>query len=315
MKNGTLGTLAGIEGEGAAARLSVRLDDGRRVGFAVGAYGHIEHGYAATIHKAQGVTVERAHVLASGHMDRHAAYVALSRHREGVALHYGREEFADGAALARRLGRERLKDTSLDYGGPDAAERSVAAYAERRGLHPLAPASAIVVRREGQVPERQAEQPDPGRAPRELGPAAGVEPEAARRAAQWQREIAAGRAAFRERYQAERQRAAEAARLARERAEAEVAPLLPAHRDALGRDSLGRGTSPAEVAAAAERSPQVQERRRDLEVWLRQAYRDPEEARRRLAGLEAEGGGPEAARRALLEGGPELLGELRGKVG
>ncbi len=173
VKNGTLGTVEGIE---AGGRLAVRLDaagaDGsvRRVGFDVGDYGHVEHGYAATIHKAQGVTVERAHVLASGLMDRHAAYVALTRHRDGVRLHYGRDEFADGAQLARALGRERLKDTSLDYAGPDGArpggagpgeaEREgaelagmAAAYAERRGLDPLRPASEIVVR-QGPEPRR-----------------------------------------------------------------------------------------------------------------------------------------------------------------
>ena len=123
-------------------------------------YGHLDHGYAATIHKAQGVTVERAHVLASGLMDRHAAYVALTRHRDGVRLHYGRDEFRDGGQLARALGRERLKDTSLDYAGPGGTEREsaelarmAAAYAERRGLDPLRPASAIVVR-QGPEPRR-----------------------------------------------------------------------------------------------------------------------------------------------------------------
>jgi Ti-type conjugative transfer relaxase TraA len=91
VKNGTLGTVEGIE---AGGRLAVRLDgvgaDGsaRRVSFELRDYGHVDHGYAATIHKAQGVTVERAHVLASAHMDRHAAYVALTRHRDGVVLHY-----------------------------------------------------------------------------------------------------------------------------------------------------------------------------------------------------------------------------------
>ena len=173
VKNGTLGTVEEIE---AGGRFTVRLDgagaggagaDGsaRRVGFDVGEYGHVEHGYAATIHKAQGVTVERTHVLASGLMDRHAAYVALTRHRDGVALHYGRDEFADGAQLARSLGRERLKDTSLDYAGPgrtgpggterEGAELAdaAAAYAERRGLDPLRPASEIVVR-QGPEPRR-----------------------------------------------------------------------------------------------------------------------------------------------------------------
>jgi len=137
-----LGTVEGID---AGGRLTVRLDgagtDGsaRRVSFDVRDYGHVDHGYAATIHKAQGVTVDRAHVLASRFMDRHAAYVALTRHRDGVSLHYGRDEFRDGAALARTLGRERLKDTSLDYDGPEAAVYASVVYAERRGLNPLRP--------------------------------------------------------------------------------------------------------------------------------------------------------------------------------
>ncbi len=38
-----------------------------------------------TIHKAQGVTVDRAHVLAGRSMDRNMTYVAMSRHRNSVA--------------------------------------------------------------------------------------------------------------------------------------------------------------------------------------------------------------------------------------
>ena len=44
--------------------MAVRLDDGRRVAFHIETYA-VDHGYAATIHKAQGVTVDRAHVLSS----------------------------------------------------------------------------------------------------------------------------------------------------------------------------------------------------------------------------------------------------------
>src|SRR5665213_265255 len=44
-----------------------------------------------------------AHVLATPGMDRHVAYVSLSRHRDGVDLHYGREDFADRDQLARTL--------------------------------------------------------------------------------------------------------------------------------------------------------------------------------------------------------------------
>ncbi len=145
VKNGTLGTVLGVEAGG--GRLTVRVDGqggqaGKEVTFSLGDYGHVDHGYAATVHKAQGVTVDRAHVLASRYMDRHAAYVGLTRHRAGVVLHYAREEFADSAALAESLGRERAKDTSLDYGDGTGAEDLVAAYAARRGLGPVPQAKA-----------------------------------------------------------------------------------------------------------------------------------------------------------------------------
>jgi hypothetical protein len=164
VKNGTLGTVLDVASGG--ERLTVRLDgpeksSGREVTFYTRDYAHIDHGYAATVHKAQGVTVDRAHVLATPHMDRHAAYVGLTRHRDGVALHYAREDFADQTRLARVLSRERAKDTSLDYpdrGGDELARR----YAERRGLDPLRPESEIVVR----TPERQAERATETPAPR-----------------------------------------------------------------------------------------------------------------------------------------------------
>ena len=117
VKNGTLGTVARIEGHipGLGDRLTVQLDDGRSVGFDLKDYAHIDHGYAATVHKSQGVTVDRAHVLATSHMDRHVAYVGLTRHRERVDLHWSEDQMGSRSRLARVLSRERLKDTSLDY--------------------------------------------------------------------------------------------------------------------------------------------------------------------------------------------------------
>jgi len=48
-------------------------------------------------------------------MDRHGAYVALSRHRDSVQLHYGRDEFEDLGKLTRVLSRERAKDMASDF--------------------------------------------------------------------------------------------------------------------------------------------------------------------------------------------------------
>ncbi|TPG39845.1 hypothetical protein EAH79_14280 [Sphingomonas koreensis] len=111
VKNGTLATIERLD----PTRIEARLDDGRTVGFDTKNYAEIDHGYATTIHKAQGITVDRAHVLATPGLDAHSSYVALSRHRQEVQLHYGRDDFASPEQLARTLGRERAKDTTLDY--------------------------------------------------------------------------------------------------------------------------------------------------------------------------------------------------------
>jgi Ti-type conjugative transfer relaxase TraA len=111
VKNGTLGTVEHVSD----ITMRVRTDDGRQVAFDLKDYTHIDHGYAATIHKAQGMTVDRVHVLATPGLDRHASYVALSRHRDGVELHYGKDDFADRDRLVRALSRERGKDMASDY--------------------------------------------------------------------------------------------------------------------------------------------------------------------------------------------------------
>ncbi|MBA2932592.1 Ti-type conjugative transfer relaxase TraA [Sphingomonas sp. CGMCC 1.13654] len=126
VKNGTLGTVEQVS----AGHMAVRTDDGRSVAFDTKDYRDLDHGYAATIHKAQGMTVDRVHVLATPSMDRHGAYVALSRHRDGVDLHYGRDDFADQGRLVRTLSRERTKDMATDYEPTDPAQ----AFAERRGI-------------------------------------------------------------------------------------------------------------------------------------------------------------------------------------
>ena len=126
VKNGTLGTVEQVS----AQSMTVEIDDGRSVRFDLKDYNRIDHGYAATIHKAQGMTVDRTHVLATPGMDAHGSYVALSRHRDGVDLHYGQDDFASRDQLARTLSRDRSKDMASDYQRADPAQD----YAERRGI-------------------------------------------------------------------------------------------------------------------------------------------------------------------------------------
>ena len=173
VKNGTLGEIEAV----IPSRMAVRLDDGRQVAFDVRDYADVDHGYATTIHKAQGVTVDRTHVLASSGLDRHAAYVALTRHRDGVELHYGADQFRDREALTHTLGRERAKDTTLDYRGQDYRD----VFAERRGIS-VPESLARDVRRErageaGRPPKRgMFDGLKLGRVPTELGREAGGKP-------------------------------------------------------------------------------------------------------------------------------------------
>jgi Ti-type conjugative transfer relaxase TraA len=129
VKNGMLGTVERAE----PARLEIKLDNakgpgmGRSVSISTADYPAVDHGYATTIHKAQGVTVDRTFVLASGSMDRHLAYVGMTRHRDQVTLYAGRDEFKDVAALSSRLSRAGLKETTLDYAQRRGIERDAGA--------------------------------------------------------------------------------------------------------------------------------------------------------------------------------------------
>ena len=128
VKNGTLGTIEQVSAEG----MKVRLDSGARVAFDAKDYAAVDHGYAATFHKAQGVTVDHAHVLATPGMDRHSAYVGMSRHRDDVQLHYGRDDFADQCQLVRAMSRDRGKDMAGDYARPE--QDQARAFADRREI-------------------------------------------------------------------------------------------------------------------------------------------------------------------------------------
>jgi Ti-type conjugative transfer relaxase TraA len=150
VKNGSLATIEQLD----RTRIAARLDDGRRVAFDVKHYADITHGYAATIHKSQGVTVDRVHVLATPGLDRHAAYVALSRHRDAVQLHYGRDDFADQARLARTLSRERTKDNALDY------DQTTERFARMRGYDRSAILDALAGER---LVEPSHRAPQPGK--------------------------------------------------------------------------------------------------------------------------------------------------------
>jgi len=173
VKNGSLGTIQSVS----PISMAVMLDDGRSVAFDMKDYSQVDHGYAATIHKAQGMTVDRVHVLATPGLDRHSAYVALSRHRDGVDLHYGSDDFADRDRLARTLGRDRGKDMVADYTRASEQKAQAPGRSPERGMLGGKPLIEIGMPRRAGVPAAPTARADQTRARQapELGtPASGI---------------------------------------------------------------------------------------------------------------------------------------------
>jgi Ti-type conjugative transfer relaxase TraA len=113
MMNGDLGTVTAITERRGDIEITAQLDAGKVRTFSIAEHPHIEHGYALTAHKAQGVSVERAYVLAHENLSaREWSYVAGSRARDAVHLYAERSTAND---LERIMGRSHKKDTALDH--------------------------------------------------------------------------------------------------------------------------------------------------------------------------------------------------------
>ncbi|NKQ89785.1 Ti-type conjugative transfer relaxase TraA, partial [Rhizobium ruizarguesonis] len=151
VKNGMLGEVIAVAPDAIQVRLDgkAQTQDGQRqVTVPVNRYQSFDHGYATTIHKTQGATVDRSFVLASTTMDRHLTYVAMTRHREGVQLYAGLDAFKTVRALTEALSRSGVKETTLDYthdfanrrGMEDRqgqGESDVASHGISKGVQPI----------------------------------------------------------------------------------------------------------------------------------------------------------------------------------
>ncbi len=142
VKNGMLARVL----EAASGRIVAEIGEGehrRQVTVEQRFYNDLDLGYATTIHKSQGATVDRVKVLASLSLDRHLTYVAMTRHREDLGVYYGQRSFAKAGGLIPILSRKNEKETTLDYaGGP--FYRQALRFAEARGLDLVKVARTLV---------------------------------------------------------------------------------------------------------------------------------------------------------------------------
>ncbi|WP_316014669.1 AAA family ATPase [Roseobacter sp. HKCCA0434] len=145
----TFATIEAIE----AGKLKLRIDgSGVERTLDPATFAALDYGYAATVHKAQGMSVDHAHVLASPGMNKHLVYVAMSRHRESVALYVPQDRISDLAALERIAQRSGHVDLAEVAGEASQSLRSLtpqldevdAGLAARQDAKPLRDREAVI---------------------------------------------------------------------------------------------------------------------------------------------------------------------------
>ena len=111
----------------------VRLDgdDRRQIAFDTKEYNQIEHGFASTLHRAQGRSVEQVVVYAGPYWNRELAYVAMTRQRERVQLHWDKQTFRDREQLYAKLGSSAQKVNVQDFALQEQEVRRMARVAEQ----------------------------------------------------------------------------------------------------------------------------------------------------------------------------------------
>jgi ATP-dependent exoDNAse (exonuclease V) alpha subunit len=121
VKNGTMGTITEINNQ----KIQIKLDEGtkfsgKEISVAPNLNPYFDHGWAVTIHKSQGTTIDQTYVLASFEMNQNLTYVAMTRHREGVKLFGSSLDFWRPEKLPELLSKSGEKLSAADYLDADA---------------------------------------------------------------------------------------------------------------------------------------------------------------------------------------------------
>jgi Ti-type conjugative transfer relaxase TraA len=123
--NGHAGTIAKIEDTTIHLKLDGRA--GRVIAFDAEVFKDFRHGYAGTIYKGQGRTLDQTYLYHSEHWRSAASYVALTRHRDNAEVFVARNTAPTLKELARQMARVDNRKAASHYYPADGAQSGDAA--------------------------------------------------------------------------------------------------------------------------------------------------------------------------------------------
>jgi len=337
--NGNAGVIDRIDRN--LGRVSMTLDaaagrQGRQVEWSASEFNGFRHGYAGTIYKGQGKTLDHTYLLHTHHWRAASSYVALTRQRDSATIFVATETARNLKQLARQIGRNEIKSASVAYATYDElsaeqqaqltkmgdAEASVTAMKDRRegeerragfgaiaGSQSGGPAADQSVRSEVEKGFVEVERDEDWQVAAEAGQSAldaevpqsnkmvhRADPEIPRPVDQQRTRLSSSSG----------DRSLESTRIL-------IPPFGALGPDGSRRDSLGRALDVQSIAAAVDRDMDVQRERQARSIYIETAFHDPKTAAQRLDEIISIDGNTSAAQR--VSGDVGLLGELRGRQG
>ena len=329
--NGNAGVITNIDRN--FGRIGVTLDaaagrEGRKVEWYASEFNGFRHGYAGTIYKGQGKTLDHTYLLHTHHWRAASSYVALTRQRESATIFVATETARDLRQLARQIGRNEIKPASVAYATRDELTVEQKAQLDETRAAELPRAKSGVdqaqhirgstMEADGLTKDRDTR--SEGAAEREAGERSPAgQHVAGQRATQGNQaavghtipgeagdRLHAGTGGDQTQGSASGDRPGETRKVL-------VAPFEAIGPDGIRRDSLGRSLEDKSIAAAVDGDADVQRERQARSIYIETAYRDPKTALLRLDDIVARDGTTSAAQRVSADVG--LLGMLRGREG
>lgn len=113
LKNGQFGTIETIDLKNKT--MQVFLENGGKQEINTQTYRGLRHGYASTVYKAQGSTLDSVYVLHSKTTNRSTSYVALTRQTKSLSLFVSKDETPHETALIQQMSRPNKNNLSLNF--------------------------------------------------------------------------------------------------------------------------------------------------------------------------------------------------------